>query len=227
MKINKFRQKVKIQVFMILILCRFVINSSCTYDRGVITDSNGVESKGRIRFSECHDRYVGEDSKSYTEFKGSEFSGWKKIYNRDIKSIRKDENLFVFIDLKKIPGESGGDLKIPAKLIVSGNYSLYSYCSVRYMSTMITSKRLDLNVYLLSENKGGSFSVVPHSLDEFRNFSLQHFSSCPGLVKEIQNRKFTKKIENPVPGNITEYESVDEKDIIEFVDKYNRCVGPL
>ena len=176
-------------VLIISFLTIIMLNSSCSYDRGVITDSNGIEKRGYIRFSECHDRYVEDDNKFFTEFKDSEFSGWKKIYNRDIKSIRKNEEIFVFIDLKKIPEESERDLKIPVRLIVSGNYSLYSYCSVRYMNTMISSKRFNLNVYLLSENKGESFSVIPHSPEEFRIFSAEHFSSCAELVKYIQNRK--------------------------------------
>ena len=140
-----YRSKV-FQTPMILFLILFTMIISCSSDRGIITDSSGAEKTGYIRFGECYDRYVEEDNKPFTEFKDSEFSGWKKIDNKTIRSIRRGDEIFIFISLKKVSGESGPDSTIPAKIIVSGNASLYRYCSAKCMSTMMSSKRMDLNV---------------------------------------------------------------------------------
>ncbi len=205
----------------ILIITAFTV--SCSYDKGIIVTGSGFEKKGYVRFSECYDSYAGEKDRGTIEFKNSLISGWETIDPEDVSTLRRDGDTFIFIDSKKISGFHGADVKIPVQRIVDGRVSIYGYCSVKYNSTMFSSNRMDLKIYIISEKDKDSFYTIPHEPQQFKDFAAEHFASCPELVEEIKNKKFMKKIENPIPGNITEYEFVDEKDITGFVQRFNGC----
>ena len=194
----------------------------CSYDRGVIVTADGSEKKGYVRFDECIDRYSRE-SNTEVGYKESAVSPWESINVNNINKIEKNGNNYIFIDSTKITGENGPSIKVPADIILQGETSLYRYCTARYMSTMLSSKRMDLNIYLLLKKGDELFYIIPQGPQEFIIFSSEHFSSCPELVQEIKKTRFVKKIENPVPGNITEYDLVDEKDITAVVIKFNSC----
>jgi len=205
----------------ILIILIFIV--SCSSDRGVVITSDGLERGGYLRFNECIDRYAGDNNGLMLEFKNSRLSRWEKISIKNVSTVHKGTEIFRFISSGKISGERGSETVIAAKVLIGGKFSLYRYCSARYMSTMFSSKRFDLNIYLLSVPGSDAYYTVPQDVRQFKIFSSEHFSSCPELADEIQNTKFIKKIQNPVPGKITEYEMVDENDISVIVKKINNC----
>ncbi len=219
-----FKNKVFRSMYLSLIIAGLISAAvSCSYDRGIIVTGEGNEKSGYILFSECIDSYAGEKKQAIIKFKKTKISSWENVNISDIIRIEKENETFIFIDSKRISGEQNVNLIIPAGRILSGKLSVFRYCTARYNSTMLSSNRMDINIYLLSEKGKDIFYTIPQDPERFKIFSAEHFSTCPGLVKEIKNMKFIKKIENPIPGNITDYELVEEKDITGFVDSFNKC----
>lgn len=222
-----FNSILKLPVAYILYFLLLLFSlSSCSYERGVIVKTDGIEKNGYIRFNECCDRKnIIEDNT--VEFKESKIASLQKYNLKDINTITRGRDTFIYIDSKKIKDDYGLSMYIPAKLIIHGNISVYRYCSIRYMNTMFSSNRMDLYIYLLQKKGEDIFYVIPHDVEQFKIFSAEHFSLCPEIVNDINKSKFLKKIENPIPGNITDYEFVGVDDITDFVNRYNECVKKI
>jgi hypothetical protein len=221
--LNLFNTVLKFPAVYILHVSLFLFSLSCSYDRGIIVKTDGIEKKGYIRFDECCDRTT-VNKEGAVEFKESKISPWQKFSLKEVKRIGKEGDTYNYINSEKIKGDYGPSMYIPAKQILQGSLSVHRYCSIRYMNTMFSSNRMDLFIYLLSKKGENTFYVIPHDVEQFKIFSAEHLSSCPEVVNDIKNSKFKKKIKNPIPGNITDYEFVDESDISGFVSRYNECI---
>ena len=212
--------------YVLIFITGLFLFLSCAYNKGSYLARDNSKNDGFIKSHECYDKIDPSPFKSAIKFKKSKYGKSSVVPYTQIKEFITGQDTFFVIqgqNIKDIVTKQMyyGDEIVIAKPLIRGPVSLYIHCQVKYMSTMVSTKKYKIILFLIKKENESHFYRIPHQPELFIKLAGLYFKDYGELYEKIKNIDYTRKISDSKPGYITEIEHVNEGQIISFIKHYN------